>query len=455
MKADLFGVLIATTFLAMIFLAAPIAEASLPIAEASLYDKAQALTLEGLSAKDDGHYSKATQKLEAALLYRPNHPGLVFYLALTNASDGKSTEALAWLHHYAHLGFTADLKNSEALKEALALPAYRPIQFQLEKNKSQYGSARTTLKSSEKILLVESLARDPNEDRWFLGSIFERKIVTAAPDGTISPFADETSGLWSAMGMKVDAPRALLWVASAVTPQTGNIFEEEWGKSAVFAYDLKTGTLKGTWHLPSKAADKTAGGAARGDAHWFGDLVLLPDGSLIISDSLSDTLYQIDKGTGPLEDFLSHEDFPSPQGLTLSDDGRYLFLADYAMGLFRIDISTKEILRLQPSDNFAPYGIDGLYTHGSDLIAIQNGTRPQRIIRIELNENKDAIENYEVLAANHPDFLEPTLGEVVGDTFHFIANSGWPLFNPTPDPIDKIRAEMPHTLIMEINLTKE
>lgn len=198
-----------------------------------------------------------------------------------------------------------------------------------------------------------------------------------------------------------------------------------------------------------------SGIAPADDAHWFGDLVLTTDGSVIISDSLSDTLYWIDKGEGPLSEFLSHEDFPSPQGLTLSEDGQYLFLADYAMGLFRIDLETKKVLRLQPSDNFAPYGIDGLYTYGTDLIAIQNGTRPQRVIRIKLNDEQDAIKDYEVLAANHPDFLEPTLGEVVGDTFHFIANSGWPLFNAVPIDLDKIRDEVPHTLIIEINLAKE
>ena len=37
------------------------------------------------------------------------------------------------------------------------------------------------------------------------------------------------------------------------------------------------------------------------------------------------------------------------------------------------------------------------------------------------------VERLEVLEANNPVFLEPTLGVLVKDTFFFIANSQWPL----------------------------
>ena len=62
------------------------------------------------------------------------------------------------------------------------------------------------------------------------------------------------------------------------------------------------------------------------------------------------------------------------------------------------------------------------------LLAIQNGTRPQRILRLRLDAAKSRIERVEVLAAAQPTWDEPTLGEVIGEEFCFVANSHWPKF---------------------------
>ena len=58
---------------------------------------------------------------------------------------------------------------------------------------------------------------------------------------------------------------------------------------------------------------------------------------------------------------------------------------------------------------------------------MQNGVTPHRIVRIELDSNFKRAERVDVLEANNPLFLEPTLGVIVKDEFFFIANSQWPL----------------------------
>ena len=58
---------------------------------------------------------------------------------------------------------------------------------------------------------------------------------------------------------------------------------------------------------------------------------------------------------------------------------------------------------------------------------MQNGVAPQRIIRLSLSKDLGRVEQLEVMEANNPVFLEPTLGVLVKDTFYFIANSQWPL----------------------------
>lgn len=258
-------------------------------------------------------------------------------------------------------------------------------------------------------------------------------------DGAVSLFASADLGLWSPTGMKVDRARGHLVVASAATPQTAGIDKADLGTSAVHILNLETGALVKKWQFD-------------GNQHWFGDVALGPDSTIYISDSLQTRLYEIPGGTGDIETLVSHADWPSAQGITLSDDGAFLYLADYAMGLFRIDLKAKTVLALSPSPDLAPYGIDGLYFHEGALIAIQNGVNPQRVIRIALNEAGDKILGTEVLVANHPDFLEPTLGVIVGDKFHFVANSGWPYFNNPPEDLEALRKELPATIILEVEL---
>jgi hypothetical protein len=58
------------------------------------------------------------------------------------------------------------------------------------------------------------------------------------------------------------------------------------------------------------------------------------------------------------------------------------------------------------------------------LIAIQNGTAPERIVSFNLS-TPTTVDGWDVLEANWPDLGDPTHGVVVGNEVYFIANSGW------------------------------
>jgi hypothetical protein len=75
------------------------------------------------------------------------------------------------------------------------------------------------------------------------------------------------------------------------------------------------------------------------------------------------------------------------------------------------------------------YGIDGLYRHGRELIAVQNGIRPHRVVGLTLSESGLRVTASRVLASGLEQFDEPTLGVVRGDTFYFVANSHWNRFD--------------------------
>ena len=73
--------------------------------------------------------------------------------------------------------------------------------------------------------------------------------------------------------------------------------------------------------------------------------------------------------------------------------------------------------------------LDRIRRHGNELIAIQHGMRPNRIAAFLLSDNGLEITGSRVLARNLPEFDEPTLGQVVGDEFYFVANSHWNRFD--------------------------
>jgi hypothetical protein len=68
-------------------------------------------------------------------------------------------------------------------------------------------------------------------------------------------------------------------------------------------------------------------------------------------------------------------------------------------------------------------GIDGLVRHGGQLIGIENGVRPHRVVRLLLDATGQRVTAVETLERHHPDFDEPTLATVVDGILYYVANS--------------------------------
>ena len=108
----------------------------------------------------------------------------------------------------------------------------------------------------------------------------------------------------------------------------------------------------------------------------------------------------------------------------MSADGSAVFVADYQRGIARIDLGTGEQSWLAADASIALTGIDGLYAYRGGLIAVQNGVQPERIVLCRLASDQRRISGCEVLERGAP-LGEPTHGVVIGDTFVYLANSGW------------------------------
>lgn len=270
---------------------------------------------------------------------------------------------------------------------------------------------------AERDLIPEGIAHDPGSGTFFVGSIYKRKIVAVDRNGTardlVGQGADKSDEMYSPLGMKFDARRGSLWVASAAGPQmSGYVEAEHRGRAALHEIDPSTGRTRARYPL-----DVARPGL-------LNDLVIAPDGEVYVTDSEAGAVHVLRPGPGArLEEFVPAGEFGYPNGIALSADGSTLFVADFVRGVTAVPLATRQLHTLPHPRGAHTHGFDGLYFHRGALVGVDNGPGGGRIVRLALAPTFDRIVAAEVLEAGHPDFIIPTTGVVVDDALVYIANS--------------------------------
>jgi sugar lactone lactonase YvrE len=361
-------------------------------------------------AKD---YAGFLANLERADAIRPNDPRTLYNLACACALTGNGERAVALLDRLAAFGLYYPAGEDGDFAAIRETPAFRAAVGRLEANNTATANSATAFALKDSSLVVEGIAYDPKRATFYLSSVTDRKILAVDERGE-RVFASEDAGLWSVFGMRVDTERRRLWVTTAALPQMRGYDERDAGRSAIVAFDLETGKVAARFEVPG-------GGAP----HALGDLVVRGNGDVYATDSRTPAIYVVRAKASGLETLVAPGPFVSPQGLDFAGDGRTLFVADYALGLFAVDVESKAVRKLESAPNVAVTGIDGLYARDGSLVAIQNGVRPHRVVRLALDGATMRVTGSRPLEVNAASFDEPTLGVLVGADLYYVASSGW------------------------------
>ena len=370
-----------------------------------------------------------------ALAARPGYPGALFNLALAQALDDDPIASLQTLQDLLSIGIdfgVADLDEFASLRELLEWADYADAIKRLHEPLG-YAEVAGTIEAAD--FIPEGIAIDA-EGRLSLGSIRRGELVRLEDPPNL--LSTPENGHWSVFGMRFDAEGGL-WFASAAVPQFLGADASQ-GRSGLFRYDVKTGGISHRALLP--ASDY---------ARVLGDLVIAPNGLIYTSDSLTGVLYRFDPASGEFTVLTDAGVFGSPQGLVLDGSGRFLYVADYTGGLYRLTLATAEIVKVAIQANVTDYGIDGLYRHGDELIAIQNGIQPNRVVALRLDDDGLSITAARTIAANLEEFDEPTLGVVAGGDFYFVANSHWNRF----DAENRLPEGLSGPIILRVSLLRD
>jgi hypothetical protein len=366
-------------------------------------------------AKD---YAAFAENLEKARALVPDHPTILYNLAIAYTLSGKTELALKTLALVAQMGLIYPAAEDNEFASLKANDGFKAIVDHFASNRTPLVRSEAAFTVAEKGLVPEGLAYDSLTETFYLSSVHQRKIFSINKKGEAKIFADGAQGLWAVLGMKVDTRRRQLWAVTAAVGQMVDLKKEEEGRSGILKFDLQTGRLINRYLI----ADRTK-------KHWLGDLAVSAEGDVYATDSVSPAVYCLRAGSDKLDLLTEGDPLVSPQGLAFSEDRKHLFIADYAKGIFDFDRTTGRLMKLAAPTGTTLLGIDGLYFHKGSLVGVQNGVNPHRLIRIRLNRSGNTLENVELLEANNPRFAEPTLGVVVKDRFYFIANSQWDLID--------------------------
>jgi len=408
-------------------LAAALAAGTVTGAFADDYADARAELVVAYQAQDyDAMVAAAGKSLEA----RPGFPGALFNLALAHSLNDNPAASLRLLESLLAQGVDFGADEMEEFATLRELPEWAAYTQGIEALYEPVGRASVALQLDDDRFVPEGIAIDAGGN-IYLGSIHRGELRRNAE------LLSAREKHWSVFGMRFDE-HGNLWFASAAVAQLSNV-GDDLGKTGIFRMDVKSGEIDVAALLPEADGEQL-----------LGDLVI--DGNTILStDSLGGAVYRYDIDSGEFDAIIERGGLGSPQGLVLDSSGTHLYVADYIGGLYRVSLGDGKRARIRLPDGVTDYGIDGLYRHGSELIAIQNGIRPHRVVAYRLGDDGLSVTSARTLASNLETFDEPTLGVVRGDDFYFVANSHWNRF----DAENRLPEGLSGPIILKLGLTSQ
>lgn len=372
----------------------------------------------------------------------PDHPRLIYNLARCRALEGDNDAALDLLDRLITMRVAIDPTEDEDLQSLHELLRFTTLMDRYAAAIAPTVVSEVAFRLDDPEFVPEDVAWDPVSGDLFISSIRKRKIVRIDGQGRQTAFAGYPEiDMFAALSMAVDSDRRRLWLTTAATPSMVDFLaEEHQGRSELLGFDIDSGELVVRVAAP-----------AEGDQHELNDLVVDAGGAVLVGDAPVGAIYRLSPGAETFETIVAPGSMFSPQGIViLPDDGQTL-IADYSRGLclMRSDGSV-QILKSPPDAWLG--GIDGLSLAGRrELIAVQNGITPNRVVRIRLTENVDGVGDVDVLDLAHPEHDQPTLGEVVGDDFLYVANSLWGAWDREGNLVEGRKLSPPVILRIELD----
>ena len=345
---------------------------------------------------------------------------------------GNKAAALEWMERYAAMGLSYDLASDEDLKPLLAEAGWKKIAAEMQQKAASVTHADPVCTLPIADLMPEDITFDNSSGTFIVSSIQHHSLyrLSLPKTANLAKDAQPTCALeelpldaqskrWPVMAVSFDAARNLVWMTASAMPDFSGFPKEDEGKAALEALDSRSGKVVRRFDLESTAPAV------------LGDMSIASDGTVYVSDSLGGRVFRVlgtpnRAGLDKAKLEMIAEDLFSPQTPVVAADGKRLFVPEYPLGIAVIDLTGGgKVTFLSHPENVAVTGIDGMHLMGDSLIAIQNGTEPERFVRFRLNHAQTEIEAAEVIEQSSPAMGEPTHAIAANGYVYVSANVGW------------------------------
>lgn len=396
-----------------------------PAAELSTAAKAIALAREAAAAAADKDAGSYLAKMEEAVALRPDFPRMLVNLAAALAANDRPEEAVATLERLAALGLHSPVEKSEEFAGLRERKDFQAVAKKIAANMQPKGQGQIAFTLPGVTGLFEGIAWREKTGEFYFGDVNGRAVWVRGVDGTLRRLTPEGDELLGVFGIAVDEARGVLWAATSAVSAMRGFTPEMDGTAALAEIDLESGAVRRTVPVERRSGDQ--------ESHVLGDLVLMPDGTIYLPDTGAPLIWRLTPRATGLEIFAESSEFMSLQGVVALPEGAMLVVADHANGLLAVDLNSRVVRRLESPPGTTLIGIDGLVlAPNGDLLAIQNGLRPNRVLRIALATGAENVADVTVLESGHMTMAAPSLGCIATDgNFFYIGNAGWTRFENT------------------------
>ena len=358
----------------------------------------------------EGDFIGFTNSLETALDLNPASLATRYNLACAYARTDRNDEALRLLQGLVDARVDYGMGDDPDLASLHGNAEFDEMLRTLDNNLQPVSASTHRFTLDQLGLIPEGIAIDQATSRTFLGSMRNGDIFVIDAAGQMSKFANVADhGKMAAIGLFVDVERKVLWAVGATFNLVEDFDPEAPARSGVFGFNLTNGQLEHQY-----MADEPGNG--------FNDVTVAPSGDLYLS---GDALSVVRDGSDVIQPVKSTQKIFGSNGVAITPDGDRLFVTSYPVGIATVDLSNGETVWLEAPGGATLYGIDGLYWYEGDLVGVQNGVNPWRLVRLQLNKSQTAITNIRMIEFANEN-ITPTTGAIVGDIIHYVGQGPQP-----------------------------
>ena len=403
---------------------------------AKLPDNVPALlvkTNEAYLAKDYLTFRRALERLHEM---RPYNSEYMYQLVIAHALLDEKSPAYDMMLKMQQSGLTYDFTKTENTRNIRGTEVFDYVNDLMVMAAEPVGESEPAFTLPENVALPEAIAWDESRQKFLVGTVADGSIFAVGKDGEVTELlkADKDNGLWSVFDILVDQSRNRLWVSSAAIPVFSGYGPVDKGRSGLFEFDLKTLDL--IRHHPV---------AADGNPHVLGSMAQSPNGDIYVVDRALPLLFIKPADQERVLPLLVAKEMISMRGVAMQPDGNLMYVADREMGIMVVDIKGKRTGKLQTPSTLNLGGIDGLYLWENNLVVIQNGIKPQRVMRLALDATGTQVIGVRPLAVAQEMFDFPSFGTLQDNDLYYFASSQATVNSDRPKTVTVLRTPVDGT----------